>query len=117
MTTSFHFEIPESERRDLADTLAASAADGTPRIRASCRWWRSWCERDAGVLVVEGELYADADAAVLRPFAHSEERGRLQVRPPNPRGTERIGAPRGQRPRMEGRERRTGANASVFCRQ
>jgi hypothetical protein len=109
MSTSFHFEIPESERRDLADALAASAADGTPRIRASCRWWRSWCEQDARVLVVEGELYADADAAVLRPFARSEARGRRRLRPAEPRDAQRLRAPRGERPRVERREHRTGA--------
>ena len=69
MSLAFHFEIPESRRRELSDALAAADVDGTPRIRASCRWWRSWCEPGAHMLVVEGELRDDADVTVLGPFA------------------------------------------------
>jgi hypothetical protein len=115
MSTSFHFEIPESERRDLADALAASAADGTPRIRASCRWWRSWCEQDARVLVVEGELYADADAAVLRPFARSEARGRRRLRPAEPRDAQRV-RPAASVPVWNAASIAPALNASVSCR-
>jgi hypothetical protein len=71
MAMTFHFEVSEGQRPDLAEALAAADHDGTPRIRASCRWWRSWYDTMSHMLVFEGELHDDADAGVLSPFAKS----------------------------------------------
>ncbi|HEY7135955.1 MAG TPA: hypothetical protein VIB48_12900 [Acidimicrobiia bacterium] len=77
----FHFEVPEISPEDGAVGIARRVRDHAAELQTSCRWWRSWCDPDRDVVVLEGELAPEADVTVLDTL-HELARGQA---PDDPR--------------------------------